>query len=108
MKTGLGMIILGHTVFILGAIIHGAVLRHVTRPEDIHSIEYAIANIIAVASGLVVRDAHTHTHARSRNNLSASLTAVEPNRNGTYRFINMYLINMQFNHLLKFSSMHFH
>ncbi|XP_033879471.2 keratinocyte-associated protein 3-like [Acipenser ruthenus] len=53
MKTGLGMIILGHTVFILGAIIHGTVLRHVTRPEDIDSIEYAIANIIAVASGLV-------------------------------------------------------
>ncbi|XP_039596656.1 keratinocyte-associated protein 3-like [Polypterus senegalus] len=53
MRTGLGLIIIGHGKFILGAIVHGAVLRHVTRPNETQTIRYAVANVIAVVSGLV-------------------------------------------------------
>ncbi|XP_018420002.1 PREDICTED: transmembrane protein 54 [Nanorana parkeri] len=49
MKVGLALIVIGHLNFIVGAIIHGLVLRHVGR----HSLHYSVTNIIAVASSIL-------------------------------------------------------
>ncbi|XP_018413892.1 PREDICTED: keratinocyte-associated protein 3 [Nanorana parkeri] len=53
MRTGIALIFVGHVNFILGAIVHGTVLRHVANPEKKVSPEYFTANIISVVSGLL-------------------------------------------------------
>ncbi|XP_040282804.1 keratinocyte-associated protein 3 [Bufo bufo] len=53
MKAGIVLILVGHVNFILGAIVHGTVLRHVANPEKRVSPEYYAANIISVVSGLL-------------------------------------------------------
>ncbi|XP_068136399.1 keratinocyte-associated protein 3-like isoform X2 [Hyperolius riggenbachi] len=53
MRTGIALIFIGHINFILGAIVHGTVLRHVSNPEKKVSPEYCTANIISVVSGLL-------------------------------------------------------
>ncbi|XP_072263632.1 keratinocyte-associated protein 3 [Pyxicephalus adspersus] len=54
MRAGLALIFVGHVNFILGAIVHGTILRHVANPEKRVSPEYCTANIISVVSGLLV------------------------------------------------------
>ncbi|XP_029948693.1 keratinocyte-associated protein 3 [Salarias fasciatus] len=53
MKKGLTLILVGHISFILGAIVHGNVLRHITNLREHISTEYTVANIISVTSGLL-------------------------------------------------------
>ncbi|XP_069786874.1 keratinocyte-associated protein 3 isoform X2 [Narcine bancroftii] len=53
MKKGIALILIGHINFIIGAIVHGTVLRHISKPEDQVTIEYSVANIISVISGLL-------------------------------------------------------
>ncbi|XP_035508027.1 keratinocyte-associated protein 3 [Morone saxatilis] len=53
MKKGLTLILVGHINFILGAIVHGNVLRHISKPNQHISTEYTVANIISVTSGLL-------------------------------------------------------
>lgn len=53
MKKGLTLILVGHISFILGAIVHGNVLRHISKPSKDISPQYTIANIISVTSGLL-------------------------------------------------------
>ncbi|XP_034080210.1 keratinocyte-associated protein 3 isoform X2 [Gymnodraco acuticeps] len=53
MKKGLTLILVGHINFILGAIVHGNVLRHISKPDNHISTEYTVANIISVTSGLL-------------------------------------------------------
>ncbi|XP_013872660.1 keratinocyte-associated protein 3 [Austrofundulus limnaeus] len=53
MKKGLTLILVGHINFILGAIVHGNVLRHISKPTQHTSTEYTVANIISVTSGLL-------------------------------------------------------
>ncbi|XP_076012144.1 keratinocyte-associated protein 3 [Genypterus blacodes] len=53
MKKGLTLILVGHINFILGAIVHGNVLRHISRPSHRVTTEYTTANIISVTSGLL-------------------------------------------------------
>ncbi|XP_029452218.1 keratinocyte-associated protein 3 isoform X2 [Rhinatrema bivittatum] len=53
MRVGITLIFIGHINFILGAIVHGTVLRHVSNPEKKVSTEYCAANIISVTSGLL-------------------------------------------------------
>ncbi|KAG7236057.1 hypothetical protein INR49_001459 [Caranx melampygus] len=53
MKNGLTLILVGHINFILGAIVHGSVLRHISKPDQHITTEYTIANIISVTSGLL-------------------------------------------------------
>ncbi|XP_020492949.1 keratinocyte-associated protein 3 [Labrus bergylta] len=53
MKMGLTLILIGHINFILGAIVHGNVLRHISKPSQHISTEYTVTNIIAVTSGLL-------------------------------------------------------
>lgn len=54
MTQGLTLIVVGHVNFILGAIVHGSVLRHISKPRGRISTEYTVSNIIAVTSGLLV------------------------------------------------------
>lgn len=54
MRKGLALILIGHINFILGAIVHGSVLRHISKPTQHVSTEYTVANIISVTSGLLV------------------------------------------------------
>lgn len=54
MKIGLTLILVGHINFILGAIVHGNVLRHISKPSGQTTTEYTAANIISVTSGLLV------------------------------------------------------
>ncbi|XP_017332113.1 transmembrane protein 54a [Ictalurus punctatus] len=53
MKMGLGLVLVGHLNFLLGALVHGTVLRNVNVNLHTTTIEYAIANVIALAAGLV-------------------------------------------------------
>ncbi|XP_060789085.1 keratinocyte-associated protein 3 isoform X2 [Neoarius graeffei] len=53
MTKGLLLIVVGHVNFILGAIVHGSVLRHISKPRREISTEYTVSNIIAVTSGLL-------------------------------------------------------
>ncbi|XP_077186038.1 keratinocyte-associated protein 3 isoform X3 [Paroedura picta] len=53
MRSGISMVVIGHLNLVLGAIVHGSVLRHVARPNRAVTLEYAVANIIAVVSGFL-------------------------------------------------------
>ncbi|XP_064566131.1 keratinocyte-associated protein 3 [Zonotrichia leucophrys gambelii] len=53
MRTGLGLIVLGHGSLVLGAIVHGSVLRHVAGARRAGTPEYAAANVVSVCSGLL-------------------------------------------------------
>ncbi|XP_069575793.1 transmembrane protein 54a [Brachyistius frenatus] len=53
MKMGLGMVLVGHVNFLLGALVHGAVLRHINVHSLARTMVYAISNVIAIVAGLV-------------------------------------------------------
>ncbi|NXS55554.1 KCP3 protein, partial [Brachypteracias leptosomus] len=53
MRAGLGLIVLGHGSLVLGAIVHGSVLRHVAGAARAVTPEYAVANVVSVGSGLL-------------------------------------------------------
>uniref|UniRef100_A0A8C2X9H2 Transmembrane protein 54b n=1 Tax=Cyclopterus lumpus TaxID=8103 RepID=A0A8C2X9H2_CYCLU len=52
MKMGLSVLLVGHVNFLLGALMHGVVLRHVSLHKQAAAMEYAVANVVALASGL--------------------------------------------------------
>ncbi|CAB1330706.1 unnamed protein product [Coregonus sp. 'balchen'] len=53
MKKGFTLILVGHINVILGAIIHGSILRHISKPNDQITTEFTAVNIISVTSGLL-------------------------------------------------------
>uniref|UniRef100_A0A3Q2YA11 Transmembrane protein 54b n=1 Tax=Hippocampus comes TaxID=109280 RepID=A0A3Q2YA11_HIPCM len=53
MKMGLSMVLVGHVNFLLGALVHGVVLRHINLHKQARAMEYAISNVVALASGLM-------------------------------------------------------
>ncbi|XP_053191999.1 transmembrane protein 54a [Scomber japonicus] len=53
MKMGLGLVLVGHVNFLLGALVHGAVLRHVTSHKEARVMVYAISNVLAIVAGLL-------------------------------------------------------
>ncbi|XP_059209823.1 transmembrane protein 54a [Centropristis striata] len=53
MKMGLGLVLVGHVNFILAALVHGAVLRHINVHSQARTMVYAISNVIAIVAGLV-------------------------------------------------------
>lgn len=57
---GLGLVLVGHVNFLLGALVHGAVLRHINVHSQARTMVYAISNVIAIAAGLLVS---VRTHA---------------------------------------------
>ncbi|EHB14522.1 Keratinocyte-associated protein 3 [Heterocephalus glaber] len=53
MRVGLALILVGHLNLVLGAVLHGTVLRHVANPRGAVTPEYTTANVISVGSGLL-------------------------------------------------------
>ncbi|XP_034433056.1 transmembrane protein 54a [Hippoglossus hippoglossus] len=53
MKMGLGLVLVGHVNFLLGALVHGAVLRHINVHAQARTMVYATSNIIAIVAGLM-------------------------------------------------------
>ncbi|XP_030267228.1 uncharacterized protein LOC115578410 isoform X3 [Sparus aurata] len=53
MKMGLSQLLIGHVNFLLGALVHGVVLRHINLHKQARAMEYAISNVVALTSGLV-------------------------------------------------------
>lgn len=53
MKIGIALIITGHLNFVLGAIVHGTVLRHLTLPGNGIVAEYSVTTIFAAISGIL-------------------------------------------------------
>ncbi|NXY89025.1 KCP3 protein, partial [Alcedo cyanopectus] len=53
LRAGLALIVLGHGSLVLGAIVHGSVLRHVAGTGRTVTPEYAAANVVSVGSGLL-------------------------------------------------------
>ncbi|XP_054651732.1 transmembrane protein 54a [Dunckerocampus dactyliophorus] len=53
MKMGLGLVLVGHVNFLLGALVHGAVLRHISVHTEARIMVYAITNVIAIVAGLM-------------------------------------------------------
>ncbi|XP_032391464.1 transmembrane protein 54b [Etheostoma spectabile] len=53
MKMGLCMVLVGHVNFLLGALVHGVVLRHINLNKEAWAMEYAVSNVVALISGLV-------------------------------------------------------
>ncbi|XP_042244955.1 transmembrane protein 54a [Thunnus maccoyii] len=53
MKIGLGLVLVGHVNFLLGALVHGAVLRHINVHTTARIMVYAISNVLAIVAGLV-------------------------------------------------------
>lgn len=51
---GLSMVLVGHVNFLLGALVHGVVLRHLSLHKQARAMEYAVSNVFAITSGLVV------------------------------------------------------
>lgn len=54
MRVGLALILVGHVNLLVGAVLHGTVLRHVANPRGAVTTEYTTANVISVGSGLLV------------------------------------------------------
>uniref|UniRef100_A0A8C6TQ72 Transmembrane protein 54a n=2 Tax=Neogobius melanostomus TaxID=47308 RepID=A0A8C6TQ72_9GOBI len=52
MKMGLGLILVGHINFLLGALVHGALLRHINVHRQARTMVYAISHVIAIVAGL--------------------------------------------------------
>ncbi|XP_027706182.1 keratinocyte-associated protein 3 [Vombatus ursinus] len=53
MRTGLALILVGHVNLLVGAVLHGTVLRHVANPGGGITPEYTTANVVSVGSGLL-------------------------------------------------------
>lgn len=52
---GLALVLVGHVNFLLGALVHGAVLRHISVHAEARILVYAITNVIAIVAGLMVK-----------------------------------------------------
>ncbi|XP_041664086.1 transmembrane protein 54b [Cheilinus undulatus] len=74
MKMGLSMVLIGHVNFLLGALVHGVVLRHINLHKQARAMEYAISNVVALTSGLVGIVVGILAIVLSKNKKSRSLT----------------------------------
>uniref|UniRef100_A0A8C5CDY3 Transmembrane protein 54b n=1 Tax=Gadus morhua TaxID=8049 RepID=A0A8C5CDY3_GADMO len=54
MRMGLSVILIGHVNFLLGALVHGAVLRHINLHKQARAMEYSISNVMALSAGLAI------------------------------------------------------
>lgn len=76
MKMGLSMVLVGHVNFMLGALVHGVVLRHINLHKQARAMEYAISNVFAITSGLVV-SSRAGASRRSRKDSRLGLESVK-------------------------------
>ncbi|KAI1894973.1 hypothetical protein AGOR_G00101160 [Albula goreensis] len=63
----MGHVLVGHVNFLLGALVHGVVLRHINLHVQARAMEYAIANVLAIVAGLVAIIAGISTIVLSKN-----------------------------------------
>ncbi|XP_016065184.1 PREDICTED: keratinocyte-associated protein 3 isoform X2 [Miniopterus natalensis] len=73
MRVGLALILVGHVNLLLGAVLHGTVLRHVANPRGAVTPEYTTANVISVGSGLLSVSLGLVALVASRNPLRPQL-----------------------------------
>ncbi|XP_007476075.1 keratinocyte-associated protein 3 [Monodelphis domestica] len=73
MRAGLALILVGHVNLLVGAVLHGTVLRHVANPRGAITPEYTTANVVSVGSGLLSIAAGLVALLASRNLLLAPL-----------------------------------
>ncbi|KAE8289712.1 Keratinocyte-associated protein 3 [Larimichthys crocea] len=78
MKMGLGLVLVGHVNFLLGALVHGAVLRHINVHAQARTMVYAIANVIAIVAGLF--------------GISSGITAIVLSKNKKNRILQWVLL----------------
>lgn len=76
MRVGLALLLLGHLNLLLGAVLHGTVLRHVADPRGAVTAEYATANVISVGSGLLSASVGLVALLASRNLRRAPLVSL--------------------------------
>ncbi|RVE66439.1 hypothetical protein OJAV_G00107410 [Oryzias javanicus] len=74
MKMGLSAIIVGHVNFLLGALVHGVVLRHINQHRQARAMLYSISNVVALTSGMVGVIVGILAIVLSKNKKSRSLT----------------------------------
>ncbi|XP_008282107.1 transmembrane protein 54b [Stegastes partitus] len=74
MKMGLSVVLVGHVNFLLGALVHGVVLRHINLHKQARAMEYAISNVVALTSGLVGIVVGVLAIVLSKNKKSRGLT----------------------------------
>uniref|UniRef100_A0A3P9HJ46 Transmembrane protein 54b n=1 Tax=Oryzias latipes TaxID=8090 RepID=A0A3P9HJ46_ORYLA len=74
MKMGLGAIMVGHVNFLLGALVHGVVLRHINQHRQARAMLYSMSNVGALTSGMVGVIVGILTIVLSKNKKSRSLT----------------------------------
>ncbi|XP_031441500.1 keratinocyte-associated protein 3-like isoform X2 [Clupea harengus] len=74
MKFGLSVVLIGHVNFLLGALVHGAVLRHINLHPTARGMEYAISNVISMVAGLTGVIIGILAIVLSKNNSRRALT----------------------------------
>ncbi|XP_062384878.1 transmembrane protein 54b isoform X2 [Sardina pilchardus] len=74
MKFGLSVVLIGHVNFLLAALVHGAVLRHINLNPTARGMEYAISNVLAMVAGLVGVIIGIMAIVLSKNNSRRALT----------------------------------
>ncbi|XP_005745297.1 keratinocyte-associated protein 3-like isoform X2 [Pundamilia nyererei] len=74
MKMGLSVILVGHVNFLLGALVHGVVLRYISIKNQDRTMQYAIANVVAITSGMLGVVAGILAIVLSKNKKSKSLS----------------------------------
>ncbi|XP_042084589.1 transmembrane protein 54b isoform X5 [Haplochromis burtoni] len=74
MKMGLSVILVGHVNFLLGALVHGVVLRYISIKNQDRTLQYAIANVVAITSGMLGVVAGILAIVLSKNKKSKSLS----------------------------------
>ncbi|KAF6729779.1 Transmembrane protein 54 [Oryzias melastigma] len=74
MKMGLSAIMVGHVNFLLGALVHGVVLRHINQHRQARAMLYSISNVVALTSGMVGVIVGILAIVLSKNKKSRSLT----------------------------------
>lgn len=50
---GLALVLVGHVNFLLGALVHGTVLRYIVVKARIRTVVYGISNVLAIVAGLM-------------------------------------------------------
>ncbi|XP_076017771.1 transmembrane protein 54a [Genypterus blacodes] len=78
MKMGLALVLVGHVNFLLGALVHGAVLRHINVHTTARTLVYAVSNVIAISAGLV--------------GITAGITAIVLSKNKRNRILKWVLL----------------
>ncbi|KAA8586125.1 hypothetical protein FQN60_007694 [Etheostoma spectabile] len=75
MKMGLCMVLVGHVNFLLGALVHGVVLRHINLNKEAWAMEYAVSNGIVVGILAVVLSKNKKSRGLTWSLFSVSLAS---------------------------------